>query len=113
MMDLLKRASRGVLTKSDKVNLDAMLQETGGLEKADDGVSTLAREVQALRKQIDAMPVAAKGVVAVTKGYDAQGGGDSLDQVAESLSKMGPEDRAMAMIKMAQQHPVPVTPYAR
>ncbi|WP_372395291.1 hypothetical protein ABMY26_06700 (plasmid) [Azospirillum sp. HJ39] len=87
-------------------------EKDAALAKAADDNTKLLAEIEALKKST---PAPAKGaVMAVGKSADSNTLGKSdgeadLQAEAERLSKMDPEARALALMKIAQRHPQPAT----
>jgi len=110
----------------DEKAVQKLLEERDGkiakhLEKIDSQESTIQEQGETILKlnerleKLEAGPAPAKGRrLVVSKGADAGdhtdgAADDGVDEMAEKLEKMSPEDRATLLIKVSQRHPSVVT----
>ncbi|HYA07495.1 MAG TPA: HK97 family phage prohead protease [Xanthobacteraceae bacterium] len=101
----------------------ALAARDEALNKITERIEPLVKTVESLGKrltEIEEQPAPAKTAgagVAISKEADSAGSasavaksaGPATDDIAKALEAMSPEDRAMALIKAAQQLPRPVT----
>lgn len=110
----------------DEKAVQKLLEERDGkiaehLKKIDSQESTIQEQGETIQKlnerleKLEAGPAPAKGRrLVVSKGADAgdhtdNAADDGVDEMAEKLEKMSPEDRATLLIKVSQRHPSVVT----